>query len=56
LVDEEVAQVNVSTEEGQLGILPNHANLMAQLAPGELIIKKGEKELLKKLKKEQNRL
>jgi F-type H+-transporting ATPase subunit epsilon len=44
LVDEEVAQVNVSTEEGQLGILPNHANLMAQLAPGELIIKKGEKE------------
>src|SRR3989344_7530852 len=40
LVDEEVSQVNVSTEQGQLGILPNHANLMAKLEPGELIIKK----------------
>jgi len=43
LVDEEVSQVNVSTEQGQLGILPNHANLMAKLEPGELIIKKGGK-------------
>lgn len=44
LVDEEVNQVNVSTDMGQIGILPNHANLMAQLSPGELIIKKGGKE------------
>ncbi len=44
LVDEEVSQVNVSTEQGILGILPNHANLMAKLEPGELIIKKGGKE------------
>lgn len=43
LVDEEVNQVNVSTEQGLLGILPNHANLMAKLEPGELIIKKGGK-------------
>src|SRR3989344_4595330 len=43
LVDEEVSQVNVSTEQGQLGILPNHANLMAKLEPGELVIKKGGK-------------
>jgi F-type H+-transporting ATPase subunit epsilon len=44
LVDEDVSQVNISTEQGQLGILPNHANLMAKLEPGELIIKKGNKE------------
>lgn len=43
LVDEEVSQVNVSTEQGILGILPNHANLMAKLEPGELVIKKGGK-------------
>jgi F-type H+-transporting ATPase subunit epsilon len=43
LFDEEVSQVNVSTEQGILGILPNHANLMAKLEPGELIIKKGGK-------------
>lgn len=44
LLDEEVSQVNISTEQGILGILPNHANLMAKLEPGELIIKKGGKE------------
>lgn len=43
ILDEEVSQVNVSTEEGQLGILPNHANLMARLEPGELIIKRSGK-------------
>ncbi|MBI2017892.1 ATP synthase F1 subunit epsilon [Candidatus Daviesbacteria bacterium] len=43
LLDEEVSQVNVSTEQGQIGILPNHANLMAKLEPGELVIKKGGK-------------
>lgn len=43
LVDEEVSQVNVSTEQGVLGILPNHANLMAKLEPGELVIKRGGK-------------
>lgn len=44
LLDEEVSQVNVSTEQGILGILPNHANLMAKLEPGELVIKKSGKE------------
>jgi len=43
LFDEEVSQVNVSTEQGILGILPNHVNLMAKLEPGELVIKKGGK-------------
>lgn len=41
IFDEEVNQVNVSTEEGQIGILPHHTNLMAKLEPGELVIKKG---------------
>lgn len=43
LIDEEVSQVNVSTEQGQLGILPHHINLMAKLEPGELVIKKNGK-------------
>lgn len=43
IFDEEVSQVNVSTEQGEIGILPNHANLMAKLEPGELVIKKGGK-------------
>ena len=36
-------QVNVSTTQGELGILPNHAALMAKLVPGELKIRKGSK-------------
>ena len=43
IFDEEVSQVNVSTEDGQIGILPNHTNLMAKLEPGELVIKKSGK-------------
>lgn len=43
LVDEEVSQVNVSTETGEIGILPHHANLMARLTPGELVIKRNGK-------------
>ncbi|MBI2314620.1 ATP synthase F1 subunit epsilon [Candidatus Daviesbacteria bacterium] len=43
LIDEEVSQVNASTKQGEIGILPNHANLMAKLEPGELIIKKNGK-------------
>lgn len=43
LIDEEVSQVNVSTADGEIGILPHHANLMAKLAPGELVIKRNGK-------------
>lgn len=43
VLSEEVDQVNVSTTQGELGILPHHANLMARLIPGELRIKKGGK-------------
>jgi len=42
--EEEVNQVNVPTEEGQIGILPHHTNLMAKLKPGELVIKKSGKQ------------
>ncbi|MBI2040360.1 ATP synthase F1 subunit epsilon [Candidatus Microgenomates bacterium] len=43
LIDEQVDQVNIPTEEGQIGILPHHTNLMAKLQPGELVIKKSGK-------------
>lgn len=38
-----VDMVSVETPEGEIGILPHHANLMAQIIPGELKIKNGEK-------------
>lgn len=41
IFDEDVDQVNVPSSEGQLGILPNHVNLMAKVVPGELQIKRG---------------
>lgn len=44
IFDEPVDMVSLTSEQGQLGILPNHANLMAKLEPGELRIKKSGKE------------
>ena len=44
IFNEEVSEVLVTSAEGELGILPHHANLMARLVPGALRIKKGEKE------------
>lgn len=43
IFDDFVDQVNVFTTQGELGILPNHASLMAKMVPGELKIKKGSK-------------
>ena len=43
VMNEQVDQVNVSTSQGEIGILPNHANLMAKLIPGELKIKRSGK-------------
>lgn len=43
LIDEDVSQVNAPTDMGTIGILPNHADLMAKLVPGELTIKKSGK-------------
>jgi F-type H+-transporting ATPase subunit epsilon len=41
--DEMVDQVNVQTTQGEIGILPHHADLIAKIIPGELKIKKGNK-------------
>lgn len=43
LVSEEADEVVVPTVHGELTILPEHVALLAQLAPGELQIKKGNK-------------
>lgn len=43
VMDEMVDQVNLTTTEGELGILPHHAQLMSKIVPGELKIKKGAK-------------
>lgn len=43
IYDDTVDQVNISTSEGEIGILPNHTNLMAKIIPGELMIRKNGK-------------
>lgn len=43
IYDELVEMVTFPSSEGELGILPRHANIMARLAPGELRIKKNGK-------------
>jgi F-type H+-transporting ATPase subunit epsilon len=37
---EPVEMVTVQGSEGQMGILPNHMPLIAQLAPGEMIVQR----------------
>ena len=41
---EDVDMVIAPGVEGQLGILPQHAPLMTTLAPGELVVRKGNEE------------
>jgi F-type H+-transporting ATPase subunit epsilon len=38
---EDVEMVTLPSVEGQLGILPQHVGLMTQLAPGEMIVRRG---------------
>lgn len=38
---DDVQEVIVPTVNGEIAILPNHINLLTQVNPGELIIKKG---------------
>lgn len=40
---DEVDEVIVPTVNGEIAVLPHHVNLLSQVIPGELIIKKGEK-------------
>lgn len=39
----EADEVVVPTVTGELGILPNHASLLTQILPGELVVKTGGK-------------
>ncbi len=38
---EEVDEIVIPTVSGEIAILPNHINLLTQVTPGEMIIKKG---------------
>ncbi len=44
--DDEVDQVSLPTENGQITILPHHVALVTSIKPGELILKKHSKEEL----------
>lgn len=41
---DEIEEAVVPTMQGQIAILPNHAQLLSQVAPGEIIVKKNNKE------------
>jgi F-type H+-transporting ATPase subunit epsilon len=44
---ERVEMVTLQGSEGQMGILPHHTSLMAQLRPGEMIVQRdGQKKFL----------
>ncbi len=40
---DEVDEVIIPTVNGEIAVLPHHVNLLSQIIPGELIIKKGDK-------------
>lgn len=42
--DEDVDQVSLPTETGQITVLPKHTGLVTNMEPGELIYKKHQKE------------
>ncbi len=43
--EEEVDQISLPTQQGEITILPNHIPLVATLQPGELRFKKGGEEI-----------
>ena len=45
IFDEDASEVMAFTENGEIGILPEHINLMTKIKPGEVIIKQGNKEI-----------
>lgn len=45
IFDDDVSEVMAFTESGEIGILPNHINLMTKIKPGEVKIKQGNKEI-----------
>lgn len=44
LLSEEVDSVTIPTQMGEITVLPNHLPLVAILAPGELVVRKGGNE------------
>ena len=44
--DDGVDQVTLPTTDGQVTILPNHRSYIASLDPGEIMLKKGQEEIL----------
>lgn len=44
LFDEDVEQVIVDTEAGQITVLPNHSYLVSVLVPGEIIVRQNGKD------------
>ena len=40
----DIDQVTILTSQGNITVLPNHMSVVAQLEPGELIVKQGNKE------------
>lgn len=45
IFDEEISEVIAETQDGKIGILPEHINLMTQIKSGEVRIKQGNKEI-----------
>lgn len=41
---DDVSEIVVPTETGEIAILPNHVNLLTRILPGEMVIKKGVQE------------
>ncbi|HZJ18320.1 MAG TPA: ATP synthase F1 subunit epsilon [Patescibacteria group bacterium] len=41
---DDVSEIIVPTETGEIAILPDHVNLLTKVLPGEMIIKKGNHE------------
>jgi len=44
--DDDVDQVTLPTETGQITVLPHHTSLVTNIEPGELIFKKHQKDTL----------
>lgn len=43
--DEDIVNVTVTTESGEISVYPNHIPLISLLAPGEMVVRKADSEL-----------
>ncbi len=44
--ESEIDQITLPTADGEITVLPNHIPLISVIAPGELIVKKGDEEVM----------